>query len=124
MEHLLDAALIGLMFGIMPIAGIAILAAVIFLICRLPLAGEGWRICVGSGLLASGGLNLLLALIGFVAWIGIAAGWWIPATPPNIGNYMVPIVTALNAGCCGAALWMLLLRAQSVNSPASNEPCQ
>lgn len=49
MEYLLDIALIVLMFGITPIAGLAIPAAVISLICRWPLAGEGWRICLGLG---------------------------------------------------------------------------
>ena len=38
MEYLLDAAIISLMFGITPIAGLAIPAAVISLICRWPLA--------------------------------------------------------------------------------------
>ena len=106
MEHLMHLIVIiavGMGFPILLFGGAT---AAIRLLYGQPITGHAWRSCAGTGLMATGILNLVFSLTTAGALLAIALNWWKPNAPITAVPIIVTtIVMAMNALICAALLW-------------------
>ena len=108
MEYLHHTILIVFWFGIIPLSLTTATVAAIRTCYHYPIrTPDGWRICIGVGLLATGAINIGIALLIGGSLLVVATGWWMPPTELGIGDYTAPIGTAVNTLWCAVLLWLL-----------------